>query len=63
MKEQPSWKLYLKVNLDILNHNDTNINRIALFGDPSRNDFTNILILDGPIEFLLASKKFDGPLI
>ena len=51
------------INIDILSHNDANIIRVLLYGDPSLIGLPNTLILNTSIQFLLSSNGFDGQLI
>lgn len=51
------------INIDILSHNDANIIKVLLYGDPSLIRLTYTLILNISIQFLLSSNWFDGPLV
>lgn len=51
------------INVDILSHNDANIIRALIYGDPSLIGLTYTLILNISIQFLLSSNWFDGPLV
>lgn len=51
------------INVDILSHNDANIIRALIYGDPSLIGLTYTLILNVSIQFLLFSNWFDGPLV
>ena len=50
------------INIDILSHNDVNVIRVLLYGDPSLIGLPNTLILNTSIQFLLSSNGFDGQL-
>ena len=51
------------INIDILSHNDANIIKVLLYGDPSLIRLAYTLILNISIQFLLSSNWFDGPLV
>lgn len=48
------------VNYGILELNETIIIKTLLIGDSSLSDSTNSLILNSSIEYVIATKKFDG---
>ena len=48
------------VNYGILELNETIIIKTLLIGDSSLSDSTNGLILNSSIEYVIATKKFDG---
>ena len=59
-KEWPFWKKTKNVNYGILELNETIIIKTLLIGDSSLSDSTNSLILNSSIEYVIATKKFDG---
>ena len=48
---------------DILNQNDELLVQTLIFGDNKLSRFGNTEILNSSIEFTLATKKFDVPLL
>ena len=48
------------VNYGILELNETIIIKTLLIGDSSLSDSTNSLILNSSIEYVIATKKFNG---
>jgi len=47
---------------NILNHNDSQITQILLFGDASFNSETNTSILNTTINYFLSTKRFSDPI-
>ena len=42
---------------------DTSVIKLLLYGDDLLDMVTNTLILNTSIDFILSSKRFDGPLL
>ena len=63
MKKERSWTPYSILKCRHIGHNDITIFRILLYGEPSFDGMSNILMLNASIDFLMSSKRFDGPLI
>ena len=42
---------------------DTSVTKLLLYGDDSLDLVTNTLILNASVDFILSSKRFDGPLL
>ena len=51
------------IDSNILNKNEMKVTKILAYGDSSLDDTNNTLIMNAPMEFLIASKRFDVPLI
>ena len=51
------------IDSDILNKNELKVTGTLAYGDSSLDDTNNTLIMNAPMEFLIASKRFDVPLI
>ena len=50
------------INENSLTSCDTTIVKLLLYGDESLDLETNTLILNASVDFVLSSKRFDGPL-
>ena len=48
---------------NILDKNDLKIMETFIYGDSSSDDTNNTLIMNTTMEFLIASKRFDIPLV
>ena len=48
---------------DILNQNELKVMETLPYGDSSLEDTNNTLIMNATIEFLIAFKRFDVPLV
>ena len=62
MKDLPSWNVVSTINENSLTSCDGTIAKLLLYGDDSLDLETNTLILNASVDFILSSKKFDGPL-
>ena len=51
------------IDKNILGKNDLKVTGTLLYGDSSSDDTNNTLIMNATMEFLIASKKFDLPLV
>ena len=51
------------INRNILDKNDLKVREKLLYGDSSPDDTNNTLMMNATTEFLIASKRFDMPLI
>ena len=51
------------IDSDILNKNELKVTETLLYGDSSLEDTNNALIMNVPMEFLIAFKRFDVPLV
>ena len=51
-----------EINSDLITCNDLALIE-TLFGDNSFNQYNNSIILDANIAFIVASKRFDDPLL
>ena len=51
------------INYGILELSDTVMTKTFLFGDSLRSDSTNALILNSTIEYVIATKRFDDPIV
>ena len=51
------------IDSNILNKNEMKVTKILAYGDSSLDDTNNTLIMNAPMEFLIASKRSDVPLI
>ena len=50
------------VDNNILNHSDSVITEVLLFGDHRLSNDLNALILNASVEYILATGRFDSPL-
>ena len=51
------------INRSILTRGDSQVAETLLYGDSNSNNITNTLILNATIDFLVATKRFDVPLL
>ena len=51
------------INDGILELSDTLMTKTFLFGDSSLSDSTNSVILNSTIDYVIATKRFDGPIV
>ena len=49
------------IDENILSKDDSNISKVLLFGDNSFNDAKNTSVLTASIEYIISTKRFDGP--
>ena len=52
-----------RLTKDKLPSRDTSVIKFLLYGDDSLDLVTNTLILNASVDFILSSKRFDGPLL
>ena len=50
------------IDENILSKDDSKISKVLLLGDDSFNDVKNTSVLTASIEYILSTKRFDGPL-
>ena len=55
--------IVLTINKNSLTSCDTTIVKLLLYGDEYLDLETNTLILNASVDFIISSKRFDGPLI
>ena len=51
------------INYGILELSDTIMTKTLLFGDSLLSDSTNTLILNSTIDYVIATKRFDDPIV
>ena len=51
------------IDKNILDKNDLKVTQTLLYGDSSSDDTNNTLTMNATMEFLIASKRFDMPLV
>ena len=54
---------YMMGTLVVKELSDTIMTKTLLFGDSSLSDSPNTLILDSTIDYIIATKRFDGPIV
>ena len=52
-----------RITKDDLPSCETTFVKLPLYGDDSFDSATNTLILNASVEYILSSKRFDGPLL
>ena len=54
---------FKNINYDILELSNTIMTKILFFSDSLLSDSTNILILNSTVDYVIATKRFDDPIV